>query len=501
MQSHIKPEDLLKQSEQDFICSLAKQFPSETALLCGEVQQSPGITHELSSDFKESELPSGVLLAKGLLNNEKYDRRDFVELNRGFASAIALRYVLLGGEENYKAFIRGQAAFVALTRAQFDAMNKEYNSRLKTSDLKMAAIYMSAFNDVGKSVKLLKEASLINKQPVLDHDEANALIVNHPAKRAELLPGLDALDKEVRELICHSVGLDFNPSCFTQGEYPLYPVTQIANTLSKVSSDRREDLFSLIKIEAAMDVAGVRGHQAPGGAAYIKFVHPAFDLAFDQLAELAKQKSAKDVYLSYLDKNAQQFGLDEIKDQNEKIALTRIALMIRSNSSVDGKVVLEAFNHLKQEFSVMADFLINELATNNIDTTKSAIWMQYSPDLLRILTKENKSGQSPIEGLMLGLKIYYHVLKIAREQQVDDMPCYMTQGRELIPTVRKAATGDKSAMEMLISAAQGDLSVTDGIVNFQQKKIAAPSSSGIFAMSKMIIQSDTTVDLTPKSKI
>ncbi len=461
--------EILGKTEEEFIKNIASMFPSETALLSGETQTSPGITHDLVSDFKEEELPSSILSVNKLLPElkESYNRKNYVELNRGFTSAIALRQVLLGGEDNYKAFIRGQAVAVALTREQFEALHKEYNERLHHDNLKIAAIYMATFNDVGKAIKILNEASIIKNRKILDHDEANAIILGHPLKRAELLPGLERLDSKIRDLICHSVGLDFNPSCFTQGEYPLYPVTQIAEALKKVPDELRESIFSLIKIESAMDVAGVRGHQAPGGAAYIKFVHPAFDLAFNQLEALAQGKSAQQVYKSYLEQNAKKFGLNEIKDQDEQVTLTRIAMMIRANSAADGKLVIETFAKLKGSNPELAKTLIKELATNNINPEATSIWMQYSPDLLRILCKENKSGQTPIEGLHLGLQIFSQVLSKSRVS-LPSVPCYMTQGREIIPTVRKAAGGDKNALLLLERAANGYIEITEGVVQFKQ---------------------------------
>lgn len=468
----MRANDLIGLNENELIYNLANYFPSETNLLCGEVQESPGITHDLAADFKEEELPSSILFAKGLLHGigiENYNRLNFVELNRGFASAIALRQVLLGGERNYRAFVRGQATPIALSKEQFEALHQEYNERLNSDELKIAAIYMAAFNDVGKATKLLREASLIKGGIVLDHDEANAIISNHPLKRQELLPGLDALNKKIRTLICQSVGLDFNPSCFTQGEYPLYPMTQIATSLSKAPTETQEGVFSLIKIESAMDVAGVRGHQAPGGAAYNKFVHPAFDLAFNKLAELIKGKSALEVYLDYIELNYRKIGFSDIDNQYERVSLTRIALMIRANSVLDRETILEAYENLKNKYPDAAKCLINELAINNLDASSTSVWMQYSPDLLRILTKENKSGQTPAEGLLLGLRIYAQVLTLARQQAID-APCHMVQGREIIPITRKAANGDNEALLLLKNAADYGVELNQDVVNFKEIK-------------------------------
>lgn len=465
--------ELLGKSESHFIKQIAERFPAETKLLSGEMQTSPGITHDLAKGFGKEELPSSILFKNNFLpkSKQEYDHKNYVELNRGFASAIALRQVLLGGDDNYNAFIRGQVAAVALTREQFDAMTEDYNKR--SDNEKISAIYMATFNDVGKAVTVIRKAAEIK----MEHDEANALVVKSSSMRKELFPGLDSLDTEIRDLICYSVGLDFNPSCFTQGEYPLYPVTQIANALKKVPKDLREAIFSLIRIEAAMDVAGVRGHQAPGGAAYNKFVHPAFVLAFEALEDLVKSKSALEVYVSYLNKNAKKFGLQEVKDLNERVTLTRVALMIRANNEVDGKIVLEAFAKLKENDPGIVKILIDELAINNLDPHKISIWMQYSPDLLRILTKENNpEQQSPVEGLMMGLKIYANVLQAAR-QDIEPNMCVMAQGREIIPTVRRAVQGNKEALNNLINASMGNVEIDHGVVKFKQLEKSAAAGS------------------------
>lgn len=465
-------QNLLGNNEKEFIRNMALRFPAETKLLSGDMQTSPSITHDLAANFTQEELPSYFLFTNQLLTESKdevtkYDRKKYMELDRGFAAVIALSQVLRGGEGNYNAFIRGQDSKAALPREQFDAMHLEYNASLYDDNLKIAAIYLAAFNDLGKSTILLKEASQIKGQEVLDHDEANALIVKDEHKRKELLPGLNSLNPAIQKLIGYSIGLAFNASCFTQGEYPFYPVAQIAEALKKVPVELKKAVFSLIKIESAMDVAGARGHQAPGGAVYSKFVHPTFELAFKKLGELLTEgNSAHNVYLSYIEENAKKFGLADSKDQNERVTLVRFALMIRAQNEADGKLIIEAFNKLKQNDSSTSTILINELAINNLAPSSYSIWMQYSPDLLRILAKENKSGQSPIEGLQLGLKIYAQVLSLARKNGFSG-PCYMVQGREILPTVRTAASGDKNAMNLLVKATGSNIEIQEGVAKLR----------------------------------
>jgi len=461
----ISRNEKLAESEEIFLCNLAKQFPNEIHLLSKDVQYSPGITHDLAKDFNQQELPSAILCKNELLPfaEHHYDRTQYVELNRGLASALCLRRVLLGGDKNYEAFTRGQNQFIKLTRAQFDNLHEEYNTKLHTDELIEAAIYMTAFNDVGKS-NLLIDFAAKQMSKTVDHDEVNAYIVQNEELRAKFLPGLHALNKPVRDLICHAVGLDFNPSCFTQGEYPLDPVAKIATALQSVPDGIKLDVFNLIKIESAMDVAGVKGHQAPGGAAYIKFVHPAFDLAFNKLTDLLTGKSPKDVYLSHLNEYSQKFGLNELKDTNEEIAYTRTALMIRSSNKEDGTLIINAYQKLKNQSSKLYKVLIDELAIDNLDNNKTTLWMQYSPDLLRILSKENKGKMSKVDGLALGLKIFSNALAKARHDLTLNSSCHMLQAREIIPTVRQAALGNKDALENLNKAAKGDLNITSNTV-------------------------------------
>lgn len=75
--------EILGKTEEEFIKNIASMFPSETALLSSETQTSPGITHELVSDFKEAELPSSILFVNKLLPDSKefYNQVDYIEVD------------------------------------------------------------------------------------------------------------------------------------------------------------------------------------------------------------------------------------------------------------------------------------------------------------------------------------------------------------------------------------------------------------------------------------
>src|SRR5579883_355758 len=357
--STIVKELMDSKSEKDLYDHLIKHFPSETALLCGKrVQVAPSTSFKLDKGYTVSQLPSAISSEVLLVNKNCYDRKDFIEFERGFGAADNLHMILEGGKDNYKKFISGQPDYVALTEEQFNAMHEDYNKRLHNDDLKLAAFYMAAFNDVGKSEIILEAASEITGEKILDHDKANAIIVSNEEARKKFYPELALLNKNVQALICAAVGLDFNPMCFMQGESPLYPVAQVSEAISKVPEAQREDVFSLIKIEAATDLTAARKHQAKGGATYNRYVHLGFEDGFRKLHGLIENKSPEEkssegqspekVYLSFINEHAQKVGLDVIQEQDIRITLTRIALMIRATDKELGKLVLDVFNELKK---------------------------------------------------------------------------------------------------------------------------------------------------------
>lgn len=164
---------------KELICGLAQKWPNELKRLCQPMKYSSGTLHGLVN-VSEEELPSSILLQNGLLLDEQgqiqikqqYDRKAYVELNRGMSSAIALFYILRG--DCYEELVAGQKKEIILSRESYLQLHQQVKilflkNGIWNDELLDIIFYAFLFNDLGKNIEL---------KPIL-HEPLKQLMVAH----------------------------------------------------------------------------------------------------------------------------------------------------------------------------------------------------------------------------------------------------------------------------------------------------------------------------------
>jgi FMN phosphatase YigB (HAD superfamily) len=485
-------EKLLASSREEFYAELALRFSGETRLLSGEMFESPGVEHSMHPGHDENDLPSAVLLRAGLLPDRNgvlidkasahtYKRQDYVELNRGYIAGLAFREIYRGGDEGYAAFTEGQAEAVKLPRKDFDALHEGARKNIDTPEKFMAvlysvvSVYTSTFNDLGKSKELYALAMRIITGEIggrgregLDHDEVIAIMMD---KTPHLFTGyMKHMTELQRSYVRKTFNLVFNATSCAQGETTIDHVRDFISTLHAIQDpDERMLVFNIAKIHSIADLAGTQGHKNPyGGATYNKFVHPSFAMVFHELEKAAKGDiTADDAYHNIIRANAKKMGFD-LRIPGH-LAMTRAGMMIRGNSEEDGHLVRAAFALLSPD---TRRIIVRELETNPRAGAAPSLWIQYSPDILRILAKEDKrAGADPVNNLAAGFTLLAGAFKPARafltaNRKAALRKTYMIQGYDLVPVIRQTTAQDQDPSHF-------DVFLNEGLI-FHYPRSSAP---------------------------
>ncbi|STX50908.1 Uncharacterised protein [Legionella busanensis] len=484
--SLIKQDLLTSQNlNRELICALATKWPNELKRLCQPMQNSPSILHELVN-ILEDDLPSSILLQNGLLFDERgqiqtkpaYDRKDYVELNRGLSAAVALFYILRG--DCYEKLVEGQKREIMLSRESYLQLHDQFKSvflknEIFDEQLLDTMFYAVLFNDLGKNIELKRILHDNYQVKENDHD----LILRHLFQIEGLLEDFCQLNPSQQRCLRALWHSGFNPSSFDTLEYPLSMVVHWVMSFTNIAKENSSLYLAMKKIEILADIAGVNGNNAKGAVNLTEPVIKKFNKSFVILSQLfiayqqqldAGEKDNSLIYKTLIRK-LEELLLEQAKSLGitasdkllpRTVLVLRLCKMLGISDQTQTDIVDSVLRKIEQQNPDNYQILEQEFSWV-YNPSKPILWMECIPKFLWLMSNgsnydllakdsEQNSAIRKENGLYAGLLIVSNILKKVRgENRYEEL--YTFEGDELIrvsPEVAKLRA-EESPIALLVA--------------------------------------------------
>lgn len=460
--SSLKSQNLSK----ELICDLSKKWPNEYKRLCQPMKYSPSVLHGLVN-LAEEDLPSSILLQNDLLLDEhgqmqareNYDRKEYVELNRGLSSAIALFYILRG--DCYEELVEGQKKEIRLSGESYLKLHRQFKELFQANEtwneqLLETIFYAVLFNDLGKNIKL--EHFLHDVHQIKEHD--HDLILKNAFEIEGLLEDFGRFNSSQQDGLRAMWHSGFNPSSFDTLEYPLSITINWVMSFARIAKGNTNVYLAMKKIEILTDIAGVNGNNSKGAINLTEPVVEKFNKSFDMLNQLfgiyqqqldSGQTDTALIYVAILQKleallteHATSLGITQSNELSSPTALRlRLCKMLGINNPDSTGLVDSTLRKLEKHYPDNYRVLEQELSWTE-DFSKPILWMECIPKFLWLMSSGNNydliahdslksSAERRENGLFAGLIILSQLLKKIRdENQYDEL--YTFKNNELVRT-------------------------------------------------------------------
>jgi hypothetical protein len=434
---------------KEFICALAKKWPHEYRLLCQPMKYSPSALHRLVN-LREEELPSSILLTNNLLldaqsrlqTSERYDRRDYVELNRGMSSALSLFYILRG--DCHPELVEGQKEESALSKELYQQLHAEFQDLFKQDELwdeQMLDVlfYAVLFNDLGKNIELKKILHELYQKNDQDHD----LILRNALQIDGLLKDFSLFNPAQQHCLRTMWHGGFNPSSFDTLEYPLSLCAHWVMSFGRAAKGRSNLYLAMKKIEILADIAGVQGNTSKGAINLTRPVVEKFNKSFAMLKQLFAvyqqhidagitddllihadiEQKLKALLLDY----AKKLGIvaDDQEFAPRDVLVLRVSKMLGINEPEKISLIVAALKKIEEQHPESYELLLQEFSWTQ-DAVKPTLWLECIPKFLWLMSNgcnfdllDKDSVPNSIarreNGLYAGLLIVSNILKTIRD--------------------------------------------------------------------------------------
>lgn len=271
----------------------------ELALLAGNVQASPEVTHTAVN----TQRTAGHIL---------FGEAPVQEFDRTAMSMYLLHLVLQG---DYQRFTQCQLDKEKLSGASFQDLQAYTTRILNDAPAIHTMLVALAIHDLGKVEMVIKAVQKATGNVHSDHDR---VLLMGLQQCPDLFPSVATLPEHYQQLLLEKLHMDFQVGQYVQAECPAASLPD-ATTV-------REEVLHFHLLHTLYDIAGAAGQSIQNGSATMtEATYQGVQLAATTLEQLYAGKTKAEVYESYLHRRATLVGLHtEPTQQQYAVCLTSI---------------------------------------------------------------------------------------------------------------------------------------------------------------------------------